>query len=84
MKYCVIKNTTKVIDGSNNFLEIMLQNAINAGYLETEIEILTEEEYQSRKANEPIPPHPLSAEERISMAEQAINDLIMTIMMGGI
>lgn len=56
MKYCVVKNTTAVIDGSDNPIEIMLQNAKNAGFEESEIEILTEEEYRARKALEPIKP----------------------------
>lgn len=55
MKYCVIKNTTKVIDGSNNPAEIMLRNAQNAGFTESEVEILTEEEYQARVELEPEP-----------------------------
>jgi len=54
MKYCVIKNTTTIIDGSDNPDEIMAQNAQNAGI--TDFEILTEEEYLARKANEPTPP----------------------------
>lgn len=53
MKYCVVKNTTKVIDGSNNPAEIMLRNAQNAGFTESEVEILTEEEYLTRKELEP-------------------------------
>lgn len=55
MKYCVIKDTTKVIDGSENPIGIMLQNAQNAGFTETEVDILTVEEYQKRKASEPQP-----------------------------
>jgi hypothetical protein len=55
MKYCVVKNTTTVIDGSENNTDIMIQNAINAGYRESEVEILTEKEYTIRKSNEPIP-----------------------------
>lgn len=53
MRYCVIKDTTKVIDGSDNPLEIMLQNAMNTGFTENEVEILTEEEYLTRVENEP-------------------------------
>lgn len=49
MKYCVIENTTKVIDGSENPIEIMLQNARNAGFAENEVEILTEEEIEEVK-----------------------------------
>ena len=56
MRYCVIKNTTTVIDGSENSIEIMLQNAQNAGFSESEVDILTEEEYQARKDLEPIAP----------------------------
>jgi len=69
MKYCVIKNTTKVIDGSENPLEIMLQNAINAGFTENEVEILTEEEYQARKELEPKPLQEPTLEERLSALE---------------
>jgi len=54
MKYCVIKDTTTVIDGSENPAEIMAQNAQNAGIVD--FEILTKEEYGARKALEPIPP----------------------------
>ena len=54
IKYCVIKGTATVIDGSANSAEIMASNAQNAGI--TDFEILTEEEYQARKALEPIPP----------------------------
>ena len=53
MKYCVIKDTTTVIDGSDNPAEIMAMNAQNAGV--TDFELLTEEEYLARKATEPIP-----------------------------
>lgn len=53
MKFCVIKDTTTVIDGSKNSEEIMIQNALNAGLTETEVEILTEEEYETRKSLEP-------------------------------
>lgn len=56
MKYCVIKNTTKVIDGSDNPIEFMLKNAQNAGYSESEVEILSKEEYEARKALEPKSP----------------------------
>lgn len=79
MKYCVIKNTTKVVDGSENPIETMLQNAQNAGFAESEVEILAEEEYQTRKALEPKPPQPPSTEERLQMAE----DTLMFLLMGG-
>lgn len=77
MKYCVIKNTIKVIDGSENPIEIMLQNAQNSGFTENEIEILTEEEYRARKELEPIPPKEPTTEERLELAESAIDFLIM-------
>ena len=48
MKYCVAKGTIKCIDGSENHYDLMLQNAISAGYTEHEIEILTEEQWQAR------------------------------------
>ncbi len=64
MKYCVIKNTTTIIDGSENPLEIMLQNAQNAGFTENEVEILTEEEYQARVESEPKPVQEPTLEEK--------------------
>jgi hypothetical protein len=64
MRYCVIKNTTTVIDGSGNPVVIMLQNAQNAGFAEADIEILTEEEYQLKKSLEPIPPKEILLEHR--------------------
>ena len=48
MRYCVVKNTVKLIDGSNNPLEIMMKNVQNAGFVEADVEFLTEEEYQAR------------------------------------
>jgi len=54
MRYCVVKGTVKVIDGSDNPPEIMAQNAQNAGI--SDFEILTEEEYKAKKESEPIPP----------------------------
>lgn len=78
MKYCVTKNTTKIIDGSNNPIEIMLQNAKNAGFTETEVDVLTEEEYQQRLENEPKPPQSPSFEVRLQSAEKTI-----LILLGG-
>lgn len=65
MNYVVIKNTTEVIDDSNNPIETMLLNAQNAGFTEANIEILTEEQYQERLENEPKPPQPPSTEEKL-------------------
>lgn len=72
MKYCVIKNTTKIIDGSENPQEMMLQNAENTGFTAEEVEILTEEQFEARRALEPIPPQELSEIDKlkISQAEQ--------------
>ena len=77
MKYCVVKNTTKVIDGSNNPDSIMLQNAVNAGFTEAEVEILTEAEYEARKALEPQPPQPPTDKERIEALELAMLEIII-------
>lgn len=79
MKYCVIKNTTTIIDGSENPLEIMLQNAQNSGFVENEVEILTEEEYQARVELEPKPITEPTTEERLQMAEETL----MYLLMGG-
>jgi hypothetical protein len=77
MRYCVIKNTTKVIDGSENPDDIMFQNAQSAGFTESEVEILTEAEYQARKATEPKPPQLPTAEERLEALEFAMLELVL-------
>lgn len=77
MKYCVIKDTTKVIDGSENPTEIMLQNAQNAGFTENEVEILAEEEYEARKELEPKPTELPSLEDRLQALEQIELDRIL-------
>lgn len=89
MKYCVVKNTTTVIDGSDNPREVMLKNALSAGFSESQVEILTESEYLARKAPEPIlTPQPTPLEQvqsdiqkiialsmlRSSLLEDALND----------
>lgn len=76
MRYCVIKNTIKVIDGSENPVEIMLQNAQNAGFSEGEVEILTEEEYQTRLENQPKPLPLPTAEERLEALEMVMLELL--------
>ena len=76
MKYCVIKDTTKVIDGSNNPAEIMLQNAQNAGFTENEVEILTEEQYKARVDLEPEPTPKPTAEERLESLEIVLLELL--------
>ena len=48
MRYCVKKDTTIVIDGSNNSDEIMLKNASNCGFTKDEVEIITEDEFKKR------------------------------------
>lgn len=82
MKYCVIKNTTTIIDGSENPREIMLQNALNAGFTESDVEILTQEEYQARKSQEPQPLPIPTTEERLKMAEETIL-FLMDMNLGG-
>lgn len=77
MKYCVLKDTTKVIDGSDNPQEIMLQNAENAGFTAEEVEILTEEEFEARKALEPISPQEPTEKERLEALEQAMLEMVM-------
>ena len=74
---CVIKGTTIQIDSLlSNSVEIMLQNAQNAGFTESEIEILTEEEFEERKSQEPQPIQPPSLEERLLIAEETINVIL--------
>ena len=78
MKYCVIKDTVKVIDGSENPAKTMLQNAIYAGFTESEVEILTEEEYLARLENESKSPQEPTKQE---LLEERINELELFILM---
>ena len=77
MKYCVVKETIRIIDGSNNPAEIMLQNALSAGFSESQVEILTEEEYHQRLKNEPKPSPQPSDKERIEALEEAMLEVIL-------
>ena len=79
MRYCVIKNTIIIIDGSKNPVEIMLKNATNAGFSETEVEILTEEEYQIRLEAVPLIPTPPTIEDRVTNTEIDVVALEETI-----
>jgi hypothetical protein len=50
MKYCVIKDTTILIEGSEETEEIILKNALQSEgkYTSNQVDILTEEEYKAR------------------------------------
>ena len=69
MKYCVKKDTTIVIDGSENQKEVMLQNAKSMGFTENDVEIITEEEYKTRVEISPKQTQTLTLEERITLLE---------------
>ena len=79
MNFCVIKDTVKVVDGSKNDINTMIQNAIKAGFTESEVEILTEEEYLARKVLEPIVPQPPTIEDRVTNTEIDVVTLEETI-----
>lgn len=78
MKYCVIKNTLKVIDGSENPLTTMFENSLSAGFQASEVEILTEEEYQTRKALEPILPQEPSEMEVLKEENELLKSKLQT------
>jgi hypothetical protein len=76
INYCVIKDTTTIIDGSGNSTEVMLRNAQKVGLTEAEVEILTAEEYQQRLASIPQPTQPPTDKERIESLEAAMLALL--------
>ncbi|MGE6515820.1 hypothetical protein [Lysinibacillus sphaericus] len=76
MRYCVTKGTTKVIDGSLNKDEIMYQNAKSAGFTLNQVEILTQEQYDARKALEPVLQTLPTDKERIDQLENVILKLL--------
>ena len=75
MKYCVIKNTVTVIDGSENLAEVMIQNANSASFTKNGVEILTEEEYQLRLLNTPQPPQPKT---QIEVLQETVDMLVIS------
>ena len=77
-KYCVIKDTAKLISqGKRDDLLILSgESTFNKDGSKVDFEILTEIEYQDRKALEPIPLKPLTTEERLQVAEDTINFLL--------
>ena len=77
MKCCVIKNTVVVIDGSGNSQDVMLQNAVNAGYTELDVEILTDSEYKLRLSGIPPVIQPPTIENRIQFIEDVLMDLLI-------
>jgi predicted fused transcriptional regulator/phosphomethylpyrimidine kinase len=81
MKYCVLINTTTIIDGSENPHEVMLQNAVNAGFAESEVEILTEEEYKTRKVSEPESPKELTEIEKLRIENAQANAELFEMML---
>ena len=84
VRYCVVKGTTIVIDGSLNPEGVLIQNALNAGYDKEQVEILTQEQYDERKALVPIPKPPLSEIEKLRLEQAQSNaELVQLIMMMG-
>lgn len=90
--YAVLLDTTFIIvAGEKN--DLLLQNAINAGFKEEQIEILTQEHYDERKALEPAPSKPVSEIEFLRQENERLKaeDLnnkeaiaeIYTMVMGG-
>lgn len=82
MKYCVVKNKTTemtlgTISGPSENVVEMLQNAANAGFAESEVEILTEEEYLQKVEAEPKPPQPPTDKERIEALEMALLEVVL-------
>jgi hypothetical protein len=71
MRFCVIKNTVTVIDGSNNNDATMLKNVTNIGLSANDVEILSEDEYKQRLDSIPPTPQPPTTEERIASLEEA-------------
>lgn len=72
MRYCVVKDTTIIVDGSLNTDNVMLQNARTAGFTADQVEILTQAEYDERKALESKPLPVPTAEDRIEQLENMI------------
>lgn len=82
-KYCVVKDTTTVIDGSLNSDEVMLQNANHAGFTTEQVEILTQEQYDERKALEPVPePIPTQVDllqQQLATQQAIIDELLFEV-----
>lgn len=71
MKYCVRIGTANEIESSNHLSdETLIKNAINAGFAVEQVEILTQAEFDERKALEPEPIKEPSEKERIEQLER--------------
>lgn len=81
--YLVIKDTTTVIDCDNR-IDVMMQNALNLGFDESQVEVLTQVEFKAREVLEPIKPIPMSEIDKLRLEQaQANNEIIQLIMMMG-
>lgn len=83
MKYCVIKNTITVIDGSENPKEVMLQNSKNAGLTDEEVEILTDAEYNARVESLPKPTPGQTELEVLKQKQELMQKALDELLLGG-
>ena len=82
-KYCVIKDTSKIISqGKREDLLILAgESTKDSEGNKVECEILTEEEYQARKAVEPVTPPKPSEIEMLRMEQAKTNAELIDLMM---
>lgn len=79
MRVCIEKSTGRLIESQSHAREgTLLQNALNTGYNEADIEEkeVTQEEFQIILDAQPKPLRPPTIEERLASTEEAILTLM--------
>lgn len=71
MRYCVLKDTVTVIDGSSNTDDVMLLNADRLGYSSEQVEILGELEYRQRLTQYPQP------KSQLQILQETVDQLVL-------
>lgn len=87
MLVCIEKSTGRLLESQSIADEnVLLQNAINAGFTPEEVEIkaVTEEEYLAILDAQPKPEQQKSAEQRIAELEQLVADMAELLLEKGV
>ena len=81
MRYCVLKGTVTVIDGSENLDDMMMQNAVNAGFTVDQVEILNYADFKLRDDSIPKPVVPKTELEllkaQVTESQGALDFIVM-------
>lgn len=83
MLVAVIKDTSEFIISGDFNQNTIVQNAINAGFTAEQVEILTQAEYDARKALEPQPEVQPSEIEVLKQRTEDLELILTELLLGG-